>query len=104
MDPAFADRSHRTALYEKTKAAKAKGETLPIEKDVTTIHKVKLTKLPCWRHLSDKAYVRRIREMMQGHSKAAKRKRAAEGKRVQGIKSILAQDPHHRPDEGKRKK
>ncbi len=94
----------RSALYEKRRAAKAKGEKLPTEEEATTLHKIKLAKLPCWRHLSDKAYVRRIREMMQGHSKAAKRKRAAEGKRVQGIKSILAQDPHHRPDEGKRKK
>ncbi len=54
------------------------------------------------RHLSDKDYVLRVREMMAGHAKAAKRERATTRKHVQGIKSILAQDPHHRPK--KRKK
>ncbi len=93
----------RSALSEKRKIAKAKGEKLPTENDARTDHEVKLAKLPCWRHLTDQAYVLRIRQLMAGHAKDAKRKRAATGKRVQGIKSILAQDPHHRPKKRKKK-
>ncbi len=93
----------RSALCAKRKAAKAKGEKLPTESDARTDFEIKLAKLPCWRHLSDQAYVRRVRQLMAGHAKDAKRKRAATGKRVQGIKSILAQDPHRRPEKRKKK-
>ncbi len=53
------------------------------------------------RHLSDKDYVLRVREMMAGHAKAAKRERARTGKRVLCIRSVVAQDPHQRRRHGK---
>ncbi len=39
----------RSALYEKRRVAKAKGGKRPTEEETTTLHKIKLAKLPCWR-------------------------------------------------------
>jgi len=60
-------------------------------------YEVKLSKLPCWKDLTDDEYQKRIRAMCFEISTEAAEERKRTGKRVLGTKKLLAFSPHHRP-------
>ena len=59
-----------------------------------TVH---LSRLPCWRDLSDEAYKDRVASLVRGIEERAATERKRTGRPVLGVKAILAEDPLHRP-------
>ncbi|MBW8877237.1 MAG: transposase [Acidobacteria bacterium] len=56
-----------------------------------------LSKIPCWAHLSDEEYRRRIASLQEDIEAEAAVAREAAGTQVLGIEKILARDPQYRP-------
>jgi len=57
-----------------------------------------LSPLPCWAHLPPERYRGRVQELVEEVESEAALARRRSGARVLGVKAILAQDPHTRPD------
>jgi hypothetical protein len=58
---------------------------------------VELSKLPCWQHLSDETYQKRVAGLIDEIEEEAAAERQRTGKPVLGVAAILAQDPQYRP-------
>ena len=77
-------------------AARRRGETFDRDRYATE-ETVELSRLPCWQHLSDEDYQKRVDELVQEIEKEAAAERQRTGKPVLGVAAILAQDPQYRP-------
>lgn len=87
----------RTAFYE----ARRRDPRARLE-DFATTETVKLSPLPCWRHLDADEIRRRVRELIQQIDEAAHRHRLATGEGVAGVHVIRNRRPHDRPENTKR--
>lgn len=58
---------------------------------------VELSPIPCWAHLSPEAYRARIQALVDMVIAEAALERSRAGRPVEGVESILARDPLHRP-------
>jgi putative transposase len=58
---------------------------------------VELSPIPCWAHLSPEAYRARIQALVDRVIADAALERSRTGRSVEGVESILARDPLHRP-------
>ena len=77
-------------------AARGRGEEYsPLQ--YATEETVVLSKIPCWAHLSDEEYRRRIASLQEEIEAEAAAAREAAGTQVLGVEKILAQDPLYRP-------
>lgn len=77
-------------------AARSRGEDFD-HLQYASCETMELDPLPCWRHLSEKRYGSRVRELViQIESDTADR-HAREGSGPLGAETILSQNPHHRP-------
>ena len=68
------------------------------EADATTHYRIKLDKLPCWRHLTATKYQQAISEMCRDIAEQAKAIRKQTGCGVVGKKRLLRTSAHHRPE------
>ena len=83
----------RTRQYAaRNRGEDASDERFAVEETVT------LSPLPCWAHLSPERYRQRIEALVAEAEEEAALVRRRSGSRVLGVKAILAQDPHARPD------
>lgn len=82
-------------------AARVRGESFPRLR-YATVETIKLGRLPCWRHLSKREYAIRVGEVILEIEAETTARHAREGTRPLGVKAILAQDPHDRPEKLKK--
>ena len=87
----------RTAAYE----ARCRGEE-PSPGEFATRYEVPLEPLPCFEHLGAEQRRERIGEMVLDIRRETQARLGREGKRVLGVRRVLKQDPHRRPDRLKR--
>jgi len=78
-------------------AARVQGERFH-RLEYATPERIELEPLPCWRHLPHKEYRRRVREVILEIEAETAARHARAGTRPLGVKAILAQDPHGRPE------
>jgi REP element-mobilizing transposase RayT len=64
-----------------------------------TPYEIKLSRLPCWRNLSDEQYRQVVTEIVEDIAAETRKKFPRESNPVLGAKAVMAMDPHHRPDE-----
>jgi REP element-mobilizing transposase RayT len=76
----------RTAQY---RAWERKGPNP--DEHFTSTHRLELSPIPCWEHLSSHQYQARVRALVREIEKGV------EGVQVMGTKAICAQDPHDAP-------
>ena len=57
-----------------------------------------MSSLPCWAHLPPEQYRELVKALVEEVESEAALARRRSGARVLGVKAILAQDPHTRPD------
>ena len=88
---------NRTAEYNARRAGKEFG-TLEFAEE----HLVKLTPIPCWADLTDKEYRARVLDTVEEITRATKARHRADGTRPMGVKKIVAQDPHTKPEATKK--
>ena len=69
------------------------------EADATTHYRIKLEKLPCYRHLTDSEYQQMISEMCRQIASEAAAIRKQTGGGVVGTKRLLRMSAHHRPEQ-----
>ena len=86
----------RTALYEATRRARRKGETVD-ENDYKIEYPIHLTVLPCWDNLSTKEYQRRCMEMVAEIEREAKAENQRLSRDVMDIHELLELNPHDIP-------
>jgi REP element-mobilizing transposase RayT len=67
--------------------------------DYTTTYEVKLSRLPCWRSLSDEDHRRTVVEMVEEIEAKTREKYPPDTNPVLGVEAILRMHPHHRPEE-----
>src|SRR5262245_6252241 len=77
-------------------AARRRGEDFD-RYDYATEETVEFSKLPCWQHLSDETYQKRVEGLVQEIEDEAAAERLRTGKPVLGVAAILAEDPQYRP-------
>lgn len=90
--------------YDRSKLSRARhrGKTLERE-EYATEYLVELHRLPCWKHLSEAEYYRRIEAMIRKIEVDAAAARKLDGIGVLGTAEVLSQDPHAcAPDPEKR--
>ena len=87
----------RTALYE----ARRQDPKADLQ-DFATPETVKLSPLPCWRHLEPEEIRQRVRQIIDQIDEAAHRHRVATGDGVAGVKAVRERHPHDRPKQTKR--
>jgi REP element-mobilizing transposase RayT len=78
-------------------AARNRGEDMSDERFAVE-ETVVLSPLPCWAHLTPERYREAVRELVEEVESEAALARRWTGARVLGVKAILTQDPHTRPD------
>ncbi len=78
-------------------AAHRRGER-PGRYDYAEEEKLVLDPLPCWRHLPAEEVRRRVREVIREVEHEALVERRNTGKQSQGAESVMAADPHYRPE------
>lgn len=82
-------------------AAKARRESFH-QHEYATPEVVRLTSLPCWRHLEETTHRHLVEELVKEIEEETASRHAREGTRPLGVARILAHHPHDRP--GKLKK
>jgi len=82
-------------------AARARGERFH-RQEYAVRERVELDALPCWRDLSRSEYRRRVGEVVREIEVETAARHARDGTRPLGVKAVLAQNPHDRPDELKK--
>jgi REP element-mobilizing transposase RayT len=93
------DRSLAGLWFDRTQeyAARVRGESFHRLR-FATVETIKLDSLPCWRHLSKREYGIRVGEVIVEIEAETAARHAREGTRPLGVKAILVQDPHDRPE------
>ena len=91
------------AWFDRTRehCARLRGEKVEPRQFVEA-EAVRLSPLPCWKHLTPEAYRGRITEMVRAIEQQAREQRDASGIAPLGTKSILAQKPENRPEDPKK--
>ena len=87
----------RTAEYNARRAGKEFG-THDFAEEVT----VPLTPIPCWADLTDQEYQARVLDTVEEITRATKARHRAKGTKPLGVKKIVAQNPHAKPDATKK--
>lgn len=87
----------RTTEY----AARSRGEKFHHLK-YTSQEAVALEPLPCWRHLSENSYRHRVGELITAIEIETAARHTRQRSKPLGVKAILSQNPHHRPDKLKK--
>ena len=82
-------------------AARSRGETFHHLK-YTTQEAVELQPLPCWKHISERSYRRRARELVAAIEAETADRHGRENSLPLGVEAVLSQEPHHRPRKLKR--
>jgi hypothetical protein len=67
------------------------------EKDYTNRETVKLTPLPCWKHLSPERYRKQVGDLVERIIAEAERERARTGSNLLGAEAVQQQEPGTRP-------
>lgn len=83
----------RTAEYE---ARRRKDGHSVDAKDFATEVEIRLSPLPCWRHLPETTRRRRVEEMLERIEAAAEQERRTSGRGILGRRRILRTNPHQR--------
>ena len=83
----------RTAEYNARRAGKEFG-TYDFAEEVT----VPLTPIPCWADLTDQEYSARVLDTVEEITRSTKARHRANGTKPLGVKKIVAQNPHAKPD------
>ena len=81
--------------------ARSRGETFHHLK-YTTQEAVGLQPLPCWKHLSETGYRRRVRELVSAIEVETAARHAQKRSRPLGVKAVFSQNPYHRPQRSKK--
>lgn len=63
----------------------------------TTQETVELSPLPCWKHLSEETYQKRVAGLVDEIEEEAAEERRRTDKPVLGVAAILGEDPQYRP-------
>jgi REP element-mobilizing transposase RayT len=89
--------------FDRTKenAARSRGEPFHHLK-YTSHEEVELDPLPCWHHLSETDYRQRVRELVSAIEAETASRHVQQRSRPLGVKAILCQKPHHRPQKLKK--
>lgn len=87
----------RTAYYE---ARRSRGRADLA--DFATPESVRLSPLPCWRHLDPEEIRERVVRLVTEIEQSAHRHRLATGAGVAGVRAVRRRDPHDRPKQTKR--
>jgi REP element-mobilizing transposase RayT len=82
-------------------AARIRGEN-PERLAYATPHELRLSPLPCWRHLAPEEIRQRVTALVQEIEEEAARDCRRRGVVPLGVRAILAQSPHARPENTKR--
>ena len=82
-------------------AARMRGKSPPL-RGYANREVLHLERLPCWRHLSEVSYSRRVSELVKQIEAQTAARHARDGSRPLGTKTIVSQDPHHRPEKLKK--
>ncbi len=69
------------------------------EEDFASPMGVAFSPLPCWEHLPGATWRNYVVEMVEDIDHRGAIERKIQGKKSLGVAKILAQDPHHRPDD-----
>jgi hypothetical protein len=77
-------------------AARRRGETFDRYRYATE-ETVELSPLPCWQHLSEETYQKRVAGLVDEIEEEAAAERERTGQPVLGVAALLAQDPQYRP-------
>jgi len=88
---------NRTREY----TARVRGERFD-RLEYATPERIRLSSLPCWRHLSTQEYRRRVGEVILQIEAETAARHARKGTRPLGVKAVQAQHPHDRPNELKK--
>jgi hypothetical protein len=67
--------------------------------DFATRYEIKLSRLPCWRNMSDAEYQDAITELVDTIAAETRATYPRDTNPVLGAKAVKAMHPHHRPDE-----
>lgn len=86
-----------SAAYRARKRGAKPGRYDHVEK-----YPIKLVPLPCWQGFSAKERQARARELVSEIESEAAAARRASGRKPQGVRAVLAQDPHDRPAQSSR--
>lgn len=78
-------------------AARLRGERVPRHR-FASWETIELVPLPCWCALSEKVYRDRVRELVREIERETASRHAREGSRPLGVKVVVSQDPHARPE------
>jgi len=94
------DRTKKCRLEAKAQSKKAKAEGKKVRRqDYTSTLTLQLAKLPCWEHLPDAEYRKRVKEIIQRVEREAELEREPRGVEVVGQAAICLHDPQTRPNE-----
>lgn len=88
----------RSRLYEARRRKKARVRAQDFHETET----LRLSPLPCWKHLSPEEYRSRVRDLVKEIEREAKSRHAAAGSSPKGRRAVKAMNPHHRPKNPKR--
>jgi REP element-mobilizing transposase RayT len=70
----------------------------------TTRYPIELTPLPCWRHLTEKRWRRRAREVVRSVEAEQAERRELAQREVLGPEAVVSADPFHRVPRSKRRR
>ncbi len=87
--------------YDRTReyaARQLRGESDVSEEDFATEERLVLSPLPCWAHLPEAEYRRRVADLITVIEEEAALERQRTGKISLGAEKILKTDPHYRPE------
>jgi len=87
--------------YDRTRefaARQLRGEEDVSEEDFATEQRLALSPLPCWAHLPEDEYRRRVADLIAEIEDEGKQERQRTGKESLGPGEVLRQDPHYRPE------
>ena len=87
----------RTQLRQLRLRARVSGQRVS-EADTSSHYRLKLSKLPCWSHMSNEQHKHTVRRICHEISVEAAQQRRHSGRPVVGVKRLLRLSAHHRPD------
>jgi len=94
------DRTKKSRLEARAQSKRAKAEGRRVRrKDYTSTLTIKLEKLPCWQHLPDRDYRKRVQEIIRRVERDAELERELSRVEVVGAAAICLRDPQTRPNE-----
>ena len=85
--------------YDRTRehAARQRGKEDVDEEQFASEERLMFSPLPCWAHLPEAEWRRRVAELVGEIEQEGERERQRTGATSMGVESILSADPHYRP-------